>query len=195
MNNGYRKQENKGLTIGLSSSFSVVSVLIILLVIFVSIPGEYYLVNGKDDDTVTSTEDDKISEEESVSGSLSFTANTYEVEANKDVDMSKYLQCEGLELEDVTWSADSDKMYVGSDGHVSLHDNGLECQLTAIAKADDTIKASCQLKTRTAAEDLTYQIEALNTTVHTQDEEIDNGVIRVAYDNEDSQSIDLSGRD
>ena len=131
MNNGGRKQENIGLTVGLGSVFSIIAIVVLLIVVFVAAPEEYYVVSGQTDNKVEADNKEEASEKETVDGSLAFTANTYEVEANKDVDMSQYLQCSGIELADVTWSSDSDKMYVGSDGHISLHENGIECSVLA----------------------------------------------------------------
>ncbi|MBR1866057.1 MAG: zinc-ribbon domain-containing protein, partial [Lachnospiraceae bacterium] len=186
--------ENKALTIGMACGVSIALVILMLICIFaIENTSDYYLVSGRTDQPVQ-TDENKRDDENAVysAAGLTFTANTYEVEANKDINMSNYLQCSGLELSDVNWISDSEKMYVGSNGHVSLHENGIACGLTAVSKSDDTVKAQCQLKTRTEAEDLTYQVEALNNVGHDKDEEVDDGVVRVAYDSEGSQMIDLS---
>lgn len=187
-------KENKALTIGVASGISFMLVVIFCLSMFaLGESGKYYLASGKTDQTVEKESDDEDTSGDDSSGSIAFTSNIYEVEANKDVDMSKYLQCSGVEIEDINWSSDSDKMFVGSNGHVSLHENGIECYLTAVSKTDEEVKAQCQLKTRTEEEDLIYQVEALNSQAHSEDEEIDGGIIRLAYDNEGSQMIDLNG--
>ncbi len=191
--NSVPKQENKALTIGIASGISVLLVALIFIVMFVGDSGKYYLASGKTDKSIEkkdeTTDAEKISDEER---SLEFSSNIYEVETNKDVDMTKYLQCSGTELDNVTWSSDSDKMFVGSDGHVSLSEPGLECFLKASLKDNDKIMAECQLKTRTEAEDLVYQVEALNSSAHSEDEELEGGVVRLAYDNEGAEVIDLS---
>lgn len=191
-----KKQENVGLTIGLASAASIFIICVLFLCIFVfGTPPKYYLTSGYGSSAKKeqNTGKEETGKEEDA-GQLSFSADTYEVEANKDIDMTQYLQCSGIELTEVNWNSDSDKMYVGSDGHVSVHENGIECTLTAMSKSNDEVKAQCCLKTRSEADDLAYQVNAINGA-KTEDEEIEDGVIRVAYNTEDSQMIDLSSQE
>ncbi len=189
------KQENTRLTIGIASAASIVIVGLLFLCIFVfGNPPKYYLASGNKEaekSQDTGKKDTAKEGKNANAGQLSFSADTYEVEINKDIDMTKYLQCSGMEMTEVNWNSDSDKMYVGSDGHVSVHENGIECTLTAVSKSDDEVKAQCHLKTRTEAEDLAYQVNAINGA-EMKDEVVGDGIIRVAYDTEDSQMIDLS---
>ena len=188
------KRENVGLTVGLGSAISILIVITMILIIFLFGGDEnYYLVSGNVEESKGSANDDSSDNtiEKAVSGDLSFTADTYEVETNKDIDMTKYLNCNGIDVGDINWFSDSEKMYVGSDGHVSLHENGMQCMLTATAKGNESIKTECKLKTRTAAEDLSYQIESINNGT-SEDEEIEEGVVRVAVDTEGAQMVDLT---
>lgn len=181
--------ENKILTISISFGISIV--LIALFLIFVYIAGsedEIYLSNSSEKKVENNTE--KKVEEKISLGSLSFTADTYEIEIHEDVDMSKYLQCSGLTLKDVEWSSDSENIYVGSDGHVSINENGVTCSLTAVSKSDESIKTECLIKTRSEEEDLVYQVETLNDK-NAQNEELENGVVRLAYNHENSQMIEV----
>lgn len=188
------KQENVGLTVGLASAFSIMIVGILIVLIFVLGGNENYYIKSGNVSADGSGELGTADEKENVkvvSGEIAFTAATYEVEVNKDIDMTKYLNCNGVDVGDISWFSDSDKMYVGSDGHVSVHDNGALCDLTASAKGNESIQTKCQLKTRTPGEDLAYQVESINNG-KSEDEEIENGVVRVAVDTEGVQMVDLS---
>lgn len=150
-----------------------------------------YLAGTFDSQSEKNTDTEETATEITIEdGTLAFTAENYEIEIHKDVDMSQYLQCEGLSLEDVKWSSDSGEIYVGSDGHVSINDNGVTCNLIAVSKTNEDIKAQCTVKTRSEAEELVYQVETLNNA-HTEDETLDNGVVRLAYDTEESRTIDV----
>ncbi len=191
-----KRQENIGLTVGIASASSILIIGLLFLCIFVfGNPPTYYLASGytggDGKNQNSGKEKADAADEGANAGQLSFSADTYEVDTNKDIDMTQYLQCSGMELTEVNWASDSDKMYVGSDGHVSVHENGIECTLTAVSKTDDAVKAQCHLKTRSAAEDLTYQVNAINGA-KMEDEEVEDGVVRIAYNTEDSQNIDLS---
>lgn len=188
------KQENVGLTVGLGSAISILLITVLIVVIFAFGGDEnYYLKSGNVEESKENAQDEASdnSTEKTLSGDISFTADTYEVETNKDIDMTKYLNCNGIDVGDISWFSDSDKMYVGSDGHVSLHENGMQCVLTASAKGNESIKTQCQLKTRSAAEDLSYQVTSINNG-NSEDEEVENGVLRVAVDTEGAQMVDLT---
>ena len=177
--------ENKVLTTGIACVISLV--LTLLFLVFVYGTGEPEKVNTTENCELTT---EVNTEEKAVCGVLSFTADAYEIESHKDMDMSRYLQCSGLTLDDVEWSSTSEDIYVGSNGHISLNKNGASCNLIAAAKSDQSIKAECIVKTRSETEDFAYQVESLNGE-HTQDEETDDGVVRLAYYEEDSLIIDI----
>lgn len=134
---------------------------------------------------------DKANEEDvedTVTGALAFTAQTYEVETKQEMDMNQYLQCEGISREDVVWSTDSDELVVGSRGHVVLNDYGSSCTLVASSKNNENIRTECTIKSRSEEEDFVYLVESLNGK-HSQDDETEDGVIRLAYSKEENQTI------
>lgn len=129
---------------------------------------------------------------DTAAGKLAFTADVYEVQANQEMDMSQYLQCEGMSPEDVVWSSDSDRLAVGSKGHIVANDYGMNCNLVASSKTDDTVKAACVIRSGTEAEDFAWQVGALNGE-QPEDEAAEDGTVRLAYSKEDSRIIDVKG--
>ena len=101
-------------------------------------------------------------ETDTMAGMLSFTAGVYEVMANQEMDMRQYLECDGVDEEDVVWSSDSEGLTVGSKGHIVANDYGLDCKLTASCRTDERVQAECVVRSGTKEEDFVFQVEALN---------------------------------
>ncbi len=173
-------KSNKGLTTGIACGIS--AVVLAAFFVFVFAFGDGALFEKKKFSKSASTE-------EKIEGNIAFTADSYQVETNQDMDMSAYLQCEGISLEDVSWSSDSEEMIVGSKGHIVVNDYGIDCTLTATSKQDESIKSVCNISTRSQQDDLIYEVEALNGA-HGQDEVNEEGVVVTAYSSEMNQMID-----
>lgn len=65
--------------------------------------------------------------------SLAFRAPSFWVDTKQEMDMTKYLQRDGIEEKDVVWTCDSNQVIVGSNGHIVVNDYGVTCNLTAKA--------------------------------------------------------------
>lgn len=179
---GQSDKKNKGiLTTCIAAGISTVLVVSFLLFVFLSGgEEEEYKKRTEDDGTVTGD----------ARGMISFTADTYEVETNQEMDMGKYLQCEGITADDITWSSDSESLVVGSKGHVVAKDYGMSGILRASSMADESIHAECVIRSRSEAEDFVYQVEALNGG-HVEDETTDEGIVKLASSGKEEQSIDI----
>ena len=129
---------------------------------------------------------------DTAAGKLAFTADVYEVQANQEMDMSQYLQCEGMSPEDVVWSSDSDRLAVGSKGHIVANDYGMNCNLVASSKTDDTVKAACVIRSGTEAEDFAWQVGALNWE-QPEAEAAEDGTVRLACSKEDARLVNVKG--
>ena len=127
--------------------------------------------------------------EEEIVQNMQFTAGTYEVKTKQEMDMSQYLQCEGLSAEQVVWSTDSAELVVGSKGHITLNEYNTSCQLTATSKTDERVSATCMIVSTSEENEFIYQVETLNGK-HNGDENAENGVVKLAYASKDEQIID-----
>lgn len=164
---------------------------LVLLVIFLL----FVFVFGAEEPVYyqTQSETAKAGNADAAVGKLSFTADVYEVQTNQEMDMSQYLQCEGLSPEDVVWSSDSDRLTVGSKGHIVANDYGMDCNLVASSKTDEAVKAACVIRSGTEAEDFAWQVGTLNGEEVPEDEAAEDGTMRLAYSGEDARLIDVKG--
>lgn len=138
--------------------------------------------------------EEKKADAKSEAGTLAFTADVYEVEASQEMDMSRYLNCQGIDAESIEWSSsDAEQMEVGSKGHILMNGYDQSCILTAAAKDDETIFAQCTVKSRSEEEDFIYQVESLNGG-HEADETAEDGTVTVAYSAEDKRTIDVNAK-
>lgn len=158
---------------------SISAFLLIFFCIFVFVFGDDG-GRGSDTGTVSKT---------SAGGILAFSADTYEVPANQEMDMNSYLTCEGISPEEVSWTSDSEQLVVGSRGHIVLKDYGQNCRLTAFSKKDESVRAECTIRSRTEEEDFRYRVEAINGN-HIEDVTTDDGVVQVAYNEQGEQPVD-----
>ena len=179
---GQSGKKNKGiLTTCIAAGISAVLVVSFLLFVF--------LFGGEEEEYKKRIEDNRAGTGEA-RGMISFTADTYEVETNQEMDMGKYLKCEGIAAEDIAWSSDSESLIVGSKGHVVAKDYGMSGILRASSKADESMHAECVVQSRSEEEDFVYQVEALNGG-HAEDETTDDGVVKLATSGKEEQSIDI----
>lgn len=159
-----------------------------LLFFFISV----YCFGQVDSSVADATpEKGEITEQTGDASSLSFTSGIYEVEAYQAMDMSKYLQTEGLALSDVTWSTtqENEKITVGSNGNIVLEGYDIDCQLVATNKKDQTVSSTCVVRTRSEQEDFVYEIETLNG-MHQSDETNEEGVTSLAFEKDEELKID-----
>lgn len=179
-------QEKKSSIVSTCIACCICLVLLVIFLLFVFVFGAeepVYQVQSE-------TEDGESAD--TAAGKLAFTADVYEVQANQEMDMSQYLQCEGMSPEDVVWSSDSDRLAVGSKGHIVANDYGLNCNLVASSKTDDTVKAACVIRSGTEAEDFAWQVGALNGE-QPEEEAAEDGTVRLACSKEDARLIDVKG--
>lgn len=181
---GNGKQTRTGMiTTAIACGISAFLLLIFFLFVFAF---------GKDEGSVSenTVQQNGVAE----AGSISFTAASYEVEVSQEMDMMKYLNCQGVDPEDIVWtSSDTDLLEVGSKGHIVMNGYDQNCVLTASSKENDTIYAECTIKSRSEEEDFVFQVEALNGE-HEQDETVDDGTVKVAYSAKERQTIDVKAQ-
>lgn len=178
------KKTKEVLTTCIAGGISTVLVVSFLLFVFLF---------GNEEKSYVKKTDEKEQKSVQASGGLSFTADTYEVETNQEMDMREYLQCEGVSQDDIAWSSNTEGLTVGSKGHVVAKDYGVSGILTASSKTDESLRAECVIKSRSEEEDFVYQVESLNGE-HTQDETTEDGVVQLAYTGQDEQSVDVKAQ-
>ncbi len=123
----------------------------------------FLVPSGKDGKKEDDKQQEQIGSDTAEDGkSMKFSAAAYQVPANQDTDMTQYLDTEGMDSEDIEWSADSDNVTVGSQGHLVIENYGVNTTLTAASKSDSSLQATCQVSTRTEEDDLEYQVKSLN---------------------------------
>ncbi len=179
-------QEKKSSIISTCIACGICLVLLVIFLLFVFVFGAEEPVCQVQSETGDGESAD------TAAGKLAFTADVYEVQANQEMDMSQYLQCEGMSPEDVVWSSDSNRLAVGSKGHIVANDYGMNCNLVASSKTDDTVKAACVIRSGTEAEDFAWQVGALNGE-QPENEAAEDGTVRLAYSKEDARLIDVKG--
>lgn len=123
-------------------------------------------------------------------GNLKFTAESYEIPTNEETDMSRYLQQQGVEADNLVWSSNSDDLVAGSNGRVVIKEPGINSVLTVKDKTNPKVEAHCALSTRSGEDDLSYEIQGLNGD-HTQDETNDQGVVKLASTAQEDYEVDL----
>ena len=178
------KKTKEVLTTCIAGGISTVLVVSFLLFVFLF---------GNEEKSYVKKTDEKEQKSVQASGGLSFTADTYEVETNQEMDMREYLQCEGVSQDDIAWSSNTEGLTVGSKGHVVAKDYGVSGILTASSKTDESLRAECVIKSRSEEEDFVYQVESLNGE-HAQDETTEDGVVQLAYTGQDEQSVDVKAQ-
>lgn len=178
-------KKTKGiLTTCIAGGISTVLVISFLLFVFLV---------GTDEETYSRRTNDREPEKAEAPGTLSFTADTYEVETNQEMDMREYLQCEGVSADDIVWSSNTEDLSVGSKGHVVAKDYGVSGILTAASREDNSLQAECVIKSRSEEEDFVYQVEALNGE-HNQDETTEEGIVQLAYSGKEEQTVDIKAQ-
>ena len=162
---------------------------IVLIAFFV-----FVFAFGGEKDYIAETDTHQPQMELGENAGMSFTAAAYEVEASQEMDMSKYLNCQGIPAEDIVWSSsDTAQLEVGSKGHIVMNGYGQSCILTASSKTDEAVRAECTIKSRSEEEDFVFQVESLNGG-HEQDETADDGTVKVAYSSKEAQTINTKAQ-
>ncbi|MGN1164954.1 MAG: hypothetical protein ACI4S2_00825 [Lachnospiraceae bacterium] len=183
MSGNGKKTHTGMLTTGLACGISLFLLLIFFLFVFAFGGDEGYELKNAVQQGETQ-----------VAGALSFTAASYEVEASQEMDMSQYLNCQGMDPEDIVWtSSDTDILEVGSKGHIVMNGYGQSCVLIASSKENDTVYAECTIMSRSEEDDFVFQVESLNGG-HEQDEVTDDGTVKVAYSAKERQTIDVKAQ-
>lgn len=126
----------------------------------------------------------------SAPGELKFTAASYEIPANQETDMTKYLEQQGVEPGNLVWSSNSDHLVAGSNGKVVIKEPGIQSVLTVKDKTNPEVEAHCALSTRSGQDDLSYEIQGLNGE-HSQDEKNDQGVVKLASTASEDYEVNL----
>lgn len=122
--------------------------------------------------------------------SLAFRAPSFWVDTKQEMDMTKYLQRDGIEEKDVVWTCDSNQVIVGSNGHIVVNDYGVTCNLTAKSRKDKRVSSTCQIQTRSKQDDLLYSVRNLNGQSPDSSKENDKQEI-ISADINNSRQIDV----
>lgn len=181
-------KRSKGAVIVASVSGGVVLLIVIVLIAFVVSSDPI----GRQNQTKNEKQkQETTAEASSLPAELKFMADAYEVEVNQETDMSRYLTCQGIDPDNVEWSADSDQVVAGSSGRVVIRDYDVSGVLTAKDKNDPAVTATCTVSTRSQQEDLQYRVQGLNGA-HGEDVKSDEGVVSVASAAAEEYNIDLT---
>lgn len=128
--------------------------------------------------------------EEEKAAALQFQQQRYALSVRCAEDMSNYLECSNIEKEQVSWSADSPQVEVGSNGMVAIQDYNVSSTLTAKSKEDEKVVATCEVTSLSEQQDFQNKVADYNV-VRTEDETLEDGTVSVCNKNGVESKIDV----